>query len=233
MEKCLLSVDWDYFIKMKKDYWSSCIENDRNLVDLWYKRYILEKLKGRDIQKLFELSREHGIFWNKINEHFQFTHDIKAYVSDSHALSYKIAKENNCKIVYLFDSHADLGYGGLSSLNFEVNCSNWLGKLLKDKIINEANIIYSTYTLEKPEFFRPMNNILNIRYCNFNDLNKNIKVSVIHICRSGAWTPPWLDKMFAKFIDEMGIPYEIVDCPERKWDPRNMSFSDQVNYMLA
>lgn len=55
-------------------------------------------------------------------------------------MSYKIAKENNCKVVYLFDSHADLGYGGLASLNFGVNCSNWLGKLLKEREIIEANI---------------------------------------------------------------------------------------------
>jgi len=203
------------------------------LVDLWYKRYIQEKLQGRDIQKSFKLSPELRIFWKKIREYFQFEKDIKVYVSDSHALSYNIAKENNCSIVYLFDSHADLGYGGLSSLNFEVNCSNWLGKLLKDNLIKEANIIYSPYTSEKPEYFKPMNSIYNIRYCALNDLKKNIKVSTIHICRSGAWTPPWLDKKFTQFIDDLGVPYKIVNCPVRKWDTKNLSFSDQINYLLA
>ena len=233
MEKCLLSIDWDYFIYIKKDNWGSYLENDRSLVDLWYKRYIQEKLQGRDIQKSFQLSPELGIFWKKIKHHFQFDNDIKVYVSDSHVLSYNIAKEINCRIVYLFDSHADLGYGGLSSLNFEVNCSNWLGKLLKDNLIKEAIIVYGPYTSEKPEYFKPMNNIYNIRYCNFNDIGKNIKVSTIHICRSGAWTPPWLDKKFAQFIDELGLPYEIVNCPVRKWDTKNISFSDQINYLLA
>lgn len=148
-------------------------------------------------------------------------------------MSYDIAKENNCRIVYLFDSHADLGYGGLLSLNFKVNCSNWLGKLLKDKLIKEANIIYSPYTTEKPEYFKPMNSIYNIGYYDFNDLDISIKVSAIHICRSGAWTPPWLDKKFTQFINALGVPYEIADCPARNWDTKNISFADQINYLMA
>jgi len=202
-------------------------------MDLWYKRYIQEKVKGRDIEKSFKLSPEVDTFWEKIKKRFQISKDIKVYVSDSHALSYDVAKENDCRIVYLFDSHADLGYGGLTSLNFEVNCSNWLGKLLKDKLIKEANIIYSSYTTEKPEHFKPMNSIYNVRYLDYNGLNENIKVDIIHICRSGAWTPPWLDDKFNQFIDDLGIPCEIADCPARKWDTMNISFSDQINYMMA
>lgn len=233
MKNCLLSIDWDYFIYIKKEDWGSHLENNKSLVDHWYKKYIQEQLKGRDIQKSYQLSPEVGGFWGKIRKHFQFEQDLKVYVSDSHALSYSIAKENGCRIIYLFDAHADLGYGGLSSLNFEVNCSNWLGKLFKDKLIEEAYIIYSPYTSEKPEHFKSMNSLYNIKYCDFDDLGENIKVSKIHICRSGAWTPPWLDEKFIQFIDELGVPYEIVDCPARKWDPEHISFSDQINYLLA
>jgi len=262
MEKCLLSIDWDYFIFTKKDNWGSFLENNRSLIDLWYKRYIQGLARGENIQLSFRLSSELDVFWDRIKKHFKFLDDTKVYVSDSHSLSYCIAKENNCRIVYLFDSHADLGYGGLSSLDFEVNCSNWLGKLLKDKQIIEANIFYSPYTAENPKYFKQMNMNYNIRYCNLNDLDKMINtdisinadnsinsdksinaeksidvpainISAIHICRSGAWTPPWLDEKFAEFIEALGMPYEIVDCPERKWDPENISFSDQVNYLMA
>jgi hypothetical protein len=133
----------------------------------------------------------------------------------------------------LFDSHADLGYGGLSSLNFEVNCSNWLGKLLKDNMIDKANIIYSLFTAEKPEYFKSINNTYNVGYYSLDDLDKNIRTSAVHICRSGAWTPPWLDERFNQFVDALGIPYKIMSCPERKWDPANISFSDQINYLMA
>ncbi len=232
MEKCLLSIDWDYFI-YTKNTWGLYLENKKSLIDLWYKRYIQAKARGKNILKAFQLSPEVDTFWNKIKKYFKFEKNIKAYVSDSHALSYKIAKECNCKVVYLFDFHADLGYGGLASLNHEVNCSNWLGKLLKEKQIKEANIFYSPYTVEKPEFFKPMNNIFNIRYYDFNNFNKCIVVSVIHLCRSGSWTPPWLDNKFTQFVDALGIPYEIVNCPERKWDTVNISLADQIIYLLA
>jgi len=235
MEKCLLSIDWDYFIYGEKGTMGSHIENNRSLIDLWYKRYIQEKIRGEDIQKSFQISSELDTFWKKVKKYFKFAEDIKVYVSDSHSLSYNIAKENNCTIVYLFDSHADLGYGGLSSLDFELNCSNWLGKLLKEKQVIKAYIFYSPYTAEKPEYFNPMNSSYNIAYHDFNDFDNNnsIKVSAIHICRSGAWTPPWLDRKFTQFIDDLEIPYKIVNCPERKWDTENISFSDQIYYLMA
>jgi len=233
MEKCLLSIDWDYFIYTKKENWGSYIENKKNVVNLWYKRYIQAKAQGKDIQKSFQLSSEVDTFWEKIKEHFQFGKGIKACISDSHALSYYIARDRKCDTVFLFDAHADLGYGGLSSLNFEVNCANWLGKLLKAKDIRKANITYSPFTAEKPEYFMPMNNAFNVRYPDFNGLDTGIEVSAVHICRSGAWTPPWLDEKFAQFINASGLPYEIIDCPARKWDTKSIDFSDAIYYMLA
>ncbi|HHW47510.1 MAG TPA: arginase [Clostridiaceae bacterium] len=231
--KCLLSIDWDYFIHTKKENWNSYLENDKNTVKLWYKRYIQSKAQGKDIKKFFLLSSEIIVFWNKVKEYFQFEKNTKILVSDSHALSYNIAKENNCNTVYLFDAHADLGYGGLSALDFEVNCANWLGQLLKDKIVKRAYIIYSPFTVEKPEYFKHMNSVYNIKYRRLKELGKGINVSVIHICRSGAWTPPWLDNRFYQFISASGIPYEIVNCPPRKWDTKNISFSDAIYYMMA
>lgn len=232
MERCLLSVDWDYFIYTRNP-WGSYIENNRSLMDFWYKRYIQAKARGEDIQKAFRLSATVDAFWANIKRCFQWMNHIKTYVSDSHALSYDIAKENHCTSVYLFDAHADLGYGGLSSLQFEVNCSNWLGKLLKDGHIKKANIIYSPYTIEKPEHFKQINSIYDVRYCSFNTIDKDITVTAIHICRSGAWTPPWMDKQFNQFINALKIPYKIINCPERKWDTENISLSDQINYLLA
>lgn len=233
MRKCLLSIDWDYFIHTQKENWGSYIENSKNVINLWYKRYIQAKALGKDIQKSFQLSSCIDGFWEKIKVNFIFAKGIKAYVSDSHVLSYDLARKQGCKTVYLFDAHADLGYGGLSSLDFEANCANWLGKLLKDKWIEEANIIYSPHTAEKPEYFKKINNVYNIRYPVFDDLDTGIEVSAVHICRSGAWTPPWLDERFTQFVHSSGIAYELKGCPARKWDTTNISFSEQICYMLA
>ena len=233
MEGCLLSVDWDYFIRTQIDNGGSYLENNKNRINLWYKRYILCKARGTDIRKSYFLSPEVEIFWENIKKHFCFDNDVKAYVSDSHALSYDIAKKKGCRSVYLFDAHADLGYGGLPSLKFEVNCANWLGKLLKERMIKEADIVYSPYTAEKPELFKPFNKIYPIRYPDMNDLGAGIRVSAVHICRSGAWTPPWLDGKFTRFVQALGIPYKLINCPARKWDPANISFSDEIDYLMA
>lgn len=232
MEKSLLSIDWDYFISIDKSNWCSCIENQRTILDLWYKRYIEEKEKGKNIQKSFRLSSEVGDFWSRIKQLFQFQKDIKVYVSDSHTLSYEIAKENGCEKVYLFDAHADLGYGGLPSLDFEVNCANWLGKLLKNKFIKEANIIYSPFTKEKISDFNFMNHIFNIHYPLVEDLNREIPISTIHICRSGAWTPPWFDEQFIKFVEALGRPYKKVNCSTRTWNVEHMNLSDKIHYRM-
>ena len=233
MEKCLLSVDWDYFISTQKESWGSYIENTENVINLWYKRYIQSKIRGKDIQKAFHLSSDVDTFWENVRNHFRFVREVKAFVSDSHILSYNIAKKLNCKVVYLFDAHADLGYGGIPSLNFEVNCANWLGKLLKDKLIEEAIIIYSPYTTEKKEYFKSINNAFNVRYLSFDDIGKGIEISAVHICRSGAWTPPWLDERFFEFVNASGVPYELSDCPVRKWDTEHLTFSDQIYYLMA
>jgi hypothetical protein len=78
IEKCLLSIDWDYFIHTRKDNWGSYTENTKNIINLWYKRYIQAKEWGNDIQKLFQLSPGVDGFWDKIREHFKIPKKIKA-----------------------------------------------------------------------------------------------------------------------------------------------------------
>ncbi|NLY80519.1 MAG: arginase, partial [Lysinibacillus sp.] len=188
---------------------------------------------GKDFQKGFYLSNEVECFWHKIKKIFQFDQDVKVYVSDSHALSYKIAEKFEVDEVYLFDAHSDLGYGGLASLQFEVNCANWLGKLFHNNIIKNAYIIYSPFTKEKPEYFQEMNNAFNIHYLKFQELKESIDTKIIHICRSGAWSPPWFDGKFVEFVKNLGFPYKVYQCPIRKWNPNNISFAKRLEYMMA
>ena len=233
MGKCLLSIDWDYFINNPNPNSYSYTENQKTIVDLWYKRYLKMNEDGKDIRKFFKLSPSVDTFWSSIFRSFLLKQGIPAYLSDSHALSYTIAELHECSTVYLFDAHSDLGYGGLSSLDFEVNCANWLGKLLKSGRVKEANILYSPFTAEKPEYFGAMNRTFNIRYLSFEDIRPIIKIDALHICRSGAWTPPWLDFRFNQFTDDSGLEFQTINCPERKWDVKNMTFSNEIYYLLA
>ncbi|WP_312755415.1 arginase [Rummeliibacillus suwonensis] len=229
----LLSIDWDYFISLDNKNCVSTIENKKTVNDLWYKRYFQFKSEGKDLQKRYQLSEEADKFWGKMKKIFEFDSHVHIFVSDSHALSYKIAQMYNCDNVYLFDAHSDLGYGGLPSLEFELNCANWLGKLLKNKKVKEAHIIYGPYTAEKPENFQQMNELYHIEYPTINDLDEKTKISAIHICRSGAWTPPWLDGKFIEFIRKIGFSYTMTECLKRNWDPTALTYADQLQYLMT
>lgn len=234
MSRCLLSIDWDYFVATKEENWGSFTESKKGLVDLWYKRYLKAKAEGTDLQDMYKLSPAWRTFWQRLEGRFTMDEDTKMYVTDSHLWSYKIAKKHDCRTVCLFDSHADLGYGGLSSLDFEVNCSNWLGRLLKDEHSENAHIVYSPHTLEKPEHFQEINSMYTITYyTNLDDLDGPFNVSAIHVCRSGAWTPPWFDDKFVMFVEALGKEYEVIDCPKRKWDTKSLSLSRQIAYLFA
>ncbi|BDH63106.1 arginase [Lysinibacillus sp. PLM2] len=231
MGNSLLSIDWDYFISTENQGIISNIENERTIVDEWYKKYFQLKSQGKNIQNLFKLSSEVDSFWDRIKQIFIFNKKTKVYVSDSHVLSYDIAKKFQCTDVYLFDAHSDLGYGGTISL--EVNCANWLGFLLKEQVVKNANIIYSPFTKEKPEFFKHLNQVFDIKYLEIQDLHTKVNTSLIHICRSGAWTPPWFDQNFVRFLNASGLKYQVVNCPVRQWEPKNLNFADQIQYLLA
>jgi hypothetical protein len=231
MGKNLLSIDWDYFIPIKREWGGSYIESKTNLISLWYMRYFKGKKDGQDIEKIIDIGKKAMRVWDSIYRYFNISNNAKMYVSESHKLSYDIAKENNCKGVISFDAHSDLGYGGIKSLNFEVNCANWLGKLLKERVINKANIIYSPYTYEKKEDFNEMNKFFNINYSKGEVINRKVDISVIHICRSGAWTPPWLDEKFYNFVNGFKKQYEVINCPHREWNPDKLSLSEKLDIL--
>lgn len=229
----LLSIDWDYFISTGNQQITSSIENERTIHDLWYKRYFEYESYGKHFEQYFSLSEEVTYFWKMIRTVFRWNSNIKVYVSDSHALSYKLAEKFNVDDVYLFDAHSDLGYGGLASLDFEVNCANWLGKLLKNETIKQANIIYSPFTREHPTDFEELNDTFNIKYPTLQQLQPEIDTKVIHICRSGAWSPPWFDKQFEQFIQALQLPYKKYQCDVREWDPQHVNFAQKLQYMMS
>jgi len=242
MPHTLLSIDWDYFISDQNHQVLSFIENKRTVLDLWYKRYLQSQRSGINLMHLYFLSPDVKNFWTKIRSVFTIDSKPHVFVSDSHKLSYYIAKHYSCEHVYSFDAHADLGYGGLSSLDYEVNCGNWLGKLFRDKLIKSASIIYSPFTYETPENFEEINRLFNIEYISHDELEilghkqsfqrTNI-ISYIHICRSGAWTPPWYDADFDQFVQDLQFSYKIIKCPKREWDVQHLSLADQYYYLLA
>lgn len=228
----LITIDWDYFMNYMSTWNGSYIENDNNINKHWYKTYYEEKKRGIDITKIMNVGEEVNDFWSKLKQNVNFKKDTKLLLTESHLAAYKIAIENNVDSVFSFDSHSDLGYEGLDSFKFEVNCADWLGKLLYEEKIKEANIIYGPYTNEFKEEFKEINEAYNVNYLNLDKIKCDNSCDVIHICRSGCWSAPWLDNKFKAFVFESGFDYENIDIKERIWNPEGISLAEQIDYML-
>jgi hypothetical protein len=232
VRKTLLTVDWDYFVPFKEEWFFSYIENKRNSIDIWYKRYIIAKLKGEDLEKTIKVAPERIHFWKNIKNILPFHKHVKVFISDSHKFAYYLAKNFGCERVISFDSHSDLGYNGFESFQFEVNSANWLGKLFVDGVIRDAFIVYGPYSMEKAENFKEFLSLYKINFpLSVEDLPKDSFVQVVHVARSGAWTPPWLDGEFMKFVNGMGLHYYELGISHRKWKTSSLSYGDQIFYL--
>ena len=232
LKNTLLTIDWDYFMTYIEQMNISYLDNKRCIDNHWYKLYLENIKDGIDITKTMKIGQALNGFWDNINKVFNIDKNCKLIISDSHKIAYKIAVNMNCNEVYNFDAHTDLGYGGLISLDFEVNCANWLGRLLKDKIIKRANIILSPYSGESRDEFEEINKEFNISYQGINDISEDSIIKTIHICRSGAWTPPWLDNKFFDFINNTGMEAKYIDFEKRIWDVDSIRLADKINYLI-
>ena len=230
--KVLLTIDWDYFMPYIGSLNLSYLENRRNIDKHWYKLYLENKQYGIDITKKMVVGENVKNFWENIKSIFEFNNIDKLIVSDSHKVAYELAKLYKCEEVYNFDAHTDLSYGGVDSLKYEVNCANWLGKLLDEGIVKRANIIFSPYTIERKDYFNEINSKFNVLYKDISDIKPKIKIDALHICRSGAWTAPWLDNDFNKFINELNIQIEYKEYVDREWNVNNITLADKIDYLL-
>ena len=82
------------------------------------------------------------------------------------------------------------------------------------------------------EDFDEINHNFDIRYKDIDSIGENTKVKAMHICRSGAWTAPWLDYEFEQFIKEPGFQCEIRDMPTRVWDINSIDLAKQIECTL-
>ncbi|MDY2735330.1 arginase [Intestinibacter sp.] len=228
----LITIDWDYFMNYMSTWNGSYIENETNIYKHWYKKYFEEKNRGIDITKHMNVGGEVDEFWAKLKKNVNFKPNTKILLTESHLNAYKIAVEQGVDSVFSFDSHSDLGYEGLDSFKFEVNCADWLGKLIYEGKINQANIIYGPYTNEYPEEFDEINKKYDVNYLTLEQVKCDDPCEIVHICRSGCWSAPWLDKRFLAFVYESGFEFENIDIKEREWDPNGISLAEQIDYML-
>lgn len=222
----LLSIDWDYFIDCGGLETLSLKESYANIYLRWYKEYF------QNPGFVFSYGIHPGMesFWRNLKQRFSID-GVCLWISESHKVSYNLCRSLGCRRVVSFDAHSDLGYGRLIGGRGHIHCANWLAQLLLCPEVEEAQVVLSPYTAEKSGDFEECK---KVSFCRPDELRmeEDETVAGIHICRSGAWTPPWYDAQLTRFIELSGIKRIKGTLKERPWKPTILDYSQIIETMF-
>lgn len=233
-----LSIDWDYFIEVHTGRSNSYRETQKDILARWYNEYFLDLERGSRLENQYTLGENFCSFLEKAVPQLKLTEGLPFVLTESHARAYNEVIHSQCDTLYLLDAHSDLGYGGVDALDYEVNCANWLGMLLKSGQLRKAFIIYSPYSKEQPEEFKEIIKAYEIHFISLEDFLYSVPdFKEVHLCRSGPWTPPWYDRQFYELADRMSETYHLNRQDEvwgsRKWEPEKTTLAERINYQLG
>ena len=210
----LISVDWDFFIPEKQNWDLGHRESLLYLKILWMHRlYLKNEMKVNGLLRGF---------WNQM----EFEEHPYVFVSDSHAFVMRAinAIQTNHKIdrVVLFDAHHDCWK---KEKEGEIYCHDWGthfretgGELVWVYPDDEQHADMSGWSVPPSLERVPFGSQIELG-----------KIIGIHICRSGCWTPPWLDKRFISFVkrarEKAGVKPIVMQTGE--WNPLKERFTKE------
>jgi hypothetical protein len=186
----ILSVDWDYFFPNLLGYDWGHREGDVRFQELlWFFRvYNRNMLTGKfAIDEVQPSRRRLYKFWERV-----CTHAPKELVIvDSHQEIYDLCMFHE---VYNFDAHHDLYDEG------KLSCENWARLALINNHITKYVLIYPPWHRKLESNDKHLLDLKGVEV--FNRIPRGFphKFDRVFICRSSAWTPPWCDKSWLRFI---------------------------------
>lgn len=223
-----LSVDWDYFCRQPKAWWDTGASEKLGAdVTTWAVRATLSRIYGTDIRSTTSLRHaapSPGCFWDAL-ERFGMTFDQVEVIGvrESHKHAYGLFRGQQTENVELvnFDAHHDLLYASkffaTALEKSKADCGNWhMLTLLRYPKLRSVTI-YPHW-----KGWAEWNKTLQVlRDCSKGDeivkfLHRQTRANVwprvklpqgrvekVFICRSGAWTPPWHDRAFLRFVESV------------------------------
>lgn len=224
--KLFLSIDWDFFVPEKPEWDWGHQENGLFIGPMWQLRMADFFARGEDLReemKLATCAPHARKFWETMRRlGYKFTSKTRVTIGESHsqAAAPFLAVEKDERIDVLhFDAHADSGYGDPAAVvetakaklrKNETDCGTWLLTVAL-KVPTNVTYVYPQWKgLKewKSEFKGDddprLQEFLDHRAIVY-DEERLVKacrpreVDRVFICRSGAWTPPWLDDEFQLF----------------------------------
>lgn len=251
MTKRLLVVDWDYFFPTVDGPYETT-EHGRGSwewmlydwghsegrmsayfqQDAWLGRAAAFQENGLPLP---DTSGEELTFWKR----FRFAKDAQVYVADSNSQAAHAVVAEGVNAVYLYDAHHDSGYKptALDSVREQqqVTCENWM-LAYYEWGVRKLVMRYPRWRVEafgvEPDPAIPIDR-------QFDD-GSPVPVTFhrVFICRSAAWTPPWLDPKFHQFVDACpaGTARQFDGMAARQWSDEMLqeavTRTEEINAML-
>lgn len=220
----LLSVDWDFFIPValndpKQMFlydWGHRDSGKLFLEDLWYHRGATFQANGLPLP---DTSGEEIGFWDR----FDFAPGAQLFFADSHVRAFSPEVSQDVITVVNFDAHHDGGYN--TTLNAirkadQVDCSSWMaGYHMCGAMVQTIYPRWKAWAKQVeakpaiPKMARRVDGDKNMpkRFMPFDR---------VFVCRSGGWSPSWLDPKFDQFLKDCPLEKKIdIGLVERTFDP--------------
>lgn len=210
--KRILSVDFDYFYPDSMPYDWGHSENYSPMLSamLWHARAgNINLMTGEDALESYRPSVPKN-FWSRV-----LKNKPRAYVADSHVEIWELL-QGGAYTVVSFDAHHDCGYHSIKPEEVfkitQVNCGNWglMGKVTGR--IRTLQLFYPVWREKAQETLTDTHGLFDVP-CDikYGLPLKPMDFDMVFICRSGAWTPPWYDEEFFKFVESAGLDHTELD----------------------
>ena len=206
--KTLLTVDFDFFVPEKPEWDFGHRESLLFLNMLWGTR-----MGYLDLMKTDGNEKD---FW----QHIPIKPET-VWVSDSHMYAYTLLHRVNR--VVLFDAHHDCWHSdslGVEKREHQVYCHNWLREWLIGGKNRKALWVKPEWQDDACTLPDDMKSKVEVVTWH-KGLDLGLKGPVVtHICRSGCWVPPWLDKAFLGFVEaSTGSLRKAIPMQDGDWNP--------------
>ena len=219
--KVWLSIDFDYFVREPRE-WD---HDEGHNTKVWAQRFRASAKRGKSLRRemdpnVFAMPTPRE-FWDRIAALGYDLRKVKTLcLADSHAWARDFfcepitpADAESERLMVHFDTHHDLGYHNtplkLSRItNFD--CENWQLAVLQHYPSLRSKVVYPPWRgLDEMHH--------HSKWCALDDISRRVtigafadeyvhlppgyEVDAVFLCRSPAWTPPWLDMEFKKFVE--------------------------------
>jgi len=215
-----VTIDFDFFVKEDPAWDFGHQESLLFLNMIWESRVGLANELKTD-------GNERG-FWKWLHKHSGVEY-APMCVSDSHAYACNIHQSINRVII--IDAHHDCWQGdslGVDKRDRNIYCHNWLREWLLQKKGRSALWVKPVWPkdgLILPDDMK--SRVKEVTWSKSLDLGLQGS-TIVHVCRSGCWVPPWLDKAFLAFLRASGRPPERLIClQDGDWNPLNERWTEQ------